>query len=256
VIVGDANMSEVATFLKAGTTALVLRMIEDDFVTVDLTLAEPVAAFKTVSHDPACRATVQRSDGRTASAVELQWEYLDWAKKYLAGQETDPVTAAVVARWEQVLGALEVDPMTLDRQLDWVAKLAILEAYRDRHRLEWGDPGLALVDLQYHDVRTDKGLYYKLVQQGRVERLVSDDDIARAVTEPPADTRAWFRGTALRHFSSDIATASWDSIVFDVGGDALQKVPMMEPLRGTKQLAEGLFRAAATAEDLLRLLQR
>ncbi len=255
VIIGDANMSEVATFLKVGTTALILKMIEDDFISADLSLAEPVAALKAISADPTCRATVALSEGRTVRAVDLQWEFLDWARKYLAEREIDPVTAEVMSRWEQVLAAIETDPMVADRQLDWVAKLRLIEAYRDRRGLSWDDSKLALVDLQYHDVRMDKSLYYKLLEQGQMERLVSEEDILRAVSEPPADTRAWFRGQALRRFSASIATASWDAIVFDVGRHALQKIPMLEPLRGTKRMTEALFSACETAEDLLDLIQ-
>jgi proteasome accessory factor PafA2 len=255
VIIGDANMSEVATFLKVGTTALILKMIEDDFISADLSLAEPVAALKAISADPTCRATVALSEGRTVRAVDLQWEFLDWARKYLAEREIDPVTAEVMSRWEQVLAAIETDPMVADRQLDWVAKLRLIEAYRDRRGLSWDDSKLALVDLQYHDVRMDKSLYYKLLEQGQMERLVSEEDILRAVSEPPVDTRAWFRGQALRRFSASIATASWDAIVFDVGRHALQKIPMLEPLRGTKRMTEALFSACETAEDLLDLIQ-
>ncbi|MGH2705580.1 MAG: depupylase/deamidase Dop [Actinomycetota bacterium] len=255
VIVGDANMSEVATFLKAGTTAIVLRMIEDDFISADLSLAEPVAALRAISHDPTCRRSVSLADGRTVTAVDLQWEYLDWAKKYLADQEPDPVTTEVTRRWEEVLAGLESDPLQLEGNLDWVAKLTMLEAYRERHDLEWNDPRLALVDLQYHDVRPDKSLYSKLVQQGRIERLVGDEDVAEAMTTPPAGTRAWFRGNALRRFSSQITTASWDSLVFDVGGDALQKVPMLEPLRGTREATEELLTSASSAGELLSRLQ-
>jgi proteasome accessory factor PafA2 len=255
VIIGDANMNEVTTFLKVGTTAVVLKMIEDDFIAADLTLAEPVSALKAISADPTLRTAVARSNGRSVTALDLQWEFLDWARKYYSTRETDRATAEVLDRWEAVLGLLEADPGSAERQVDWVAKMALIDAYRERRGLDWDDPKLALVDLQYHDVRQDKGLYYKLAEQGRAERLVSEEEILRAVAEPPADTRAWFRGQALRRFSPSIATASWDALVFDVGRHALQKVPMLEPLRGTKRMTEGLFAQAETAGDLLDLIQ-
>ena len=255
VIIGDANMSELSTFLKVGTTAIVLRMIEDGFISVDLGLAEPVAALRAISADPTLRAAVTLRDGRSVRAVDLQWEYLDWARKYLVTREVDASTADVMRRWEQILTILESDPAGADTQLDWVAKLNLIQTYRERRHLDWDDPKLALVDLQYHDVRMDKSLYYKLVQQGRMQTMVTEEEIIRAVSEPPADTRAWFRGQALRRFSPAIATASWDAIVFDVGRSRLQKIPMPEPLKGTKRMTESLFARAKTAEDLLDMIQ-
>lgn len=255
VIVGDANMSEVATFLKCGTTAIVLKMIEDEFITADLSLEEPVAALKQVSRDLSCREVLALEDGRAVRAVDVQWEYLDWAKKYMGEGDADPLTVEVMRRWEQTLTSLESDPLVLDRQLDWVAKLNLLEAYRERHGYDWNHSKLRLVDLQYHDVRPEKSLYYKLVKEGRMETLVGEDEIIRAMSEPPPGTRAWFRGTALRRFSPEITTASWDGVVFDVGTDALQKVPTMEPLKGTRDMTESLFQSAETAADLVEALQ-
>ncbi len=255
VIIGDANMSEISTFLKVGTTALVLSMIEDNFITSDLRIAEPVAALRTISRDPTCRAKVTLADGRSVTAVDLQWEYLDWARKYLADQDVDPVTAEVVSRWEQTLAALETDPMSLDRQLDWVAKLRTIEAYRERHGLSWDHPKLSLVDLQYHDIRMDRSVYYRMVDTGQIETLVTEEEVQKAVSNPPEDTRAYFRGRALGRFSSQVTAASWDAVIFDTGADSLQKVPMMEPLKGTKASVGSLFDAAEDAADLLRRLQ-
>jgi len=255
VILGDANMSEISTFLKTGTTALVLSMIEDNFITSDLRIAGPVSAFQTISRDPTCKSRVLLSDGRTVTAVDLQWEYLDWAKKYLADQDVDGVTAEVVGRWEETLGALETDPMSLARQLDWVAKYRMIEAYQERKGLEWGDPKLSLIDLQYHDIRIDRGVYYKLVESGQMDTLVSEQEIADAVSEPPHDTRAYFRGKALSRFASQITAASWDAVIFDTGADALQKVPMMEPLKGTKATVGRLMESARDAADLVEQIR-
>jgi Pup amidohydrolase len=254
VIVGDATMCEVATFLKAGTTALVLKLIEDEFLP-DFSLERPVTALHDVSWDPSLRATVRLADGRSVRAIELQWEFLDHAKKWVKENEETPGNAEILGRWESVLATLEDEPLSLHRELDWVAKHRLVEAYRERDGLGWDDPKLRLIDLQYHDVRRAKGLYYRLVETGKVERLVSESEIERAVTGPPDDTRAFFRGNCIRRFPDAIVAASWDSVIFDTGRDALQRVPMREPLKGTREHVEGLLGEAPDAAALVDLLQ-
>jgi proteasome accessory factor A len=254
VIVGDANMSETATFLKVGTTALVLRMIEDDFIADDFSLTEPVKAMRAVSHDPGCTTTVELVDGRKLTAIELQWEYFRLAKKYALDNDYDEITGTLLDTWEQTLDGLERDPMSMSRRLDWVAKLAMLEAYRARDGLAWDAPKLRMIDLQYHDVRQDKGLYYKLQKAGKVERIVTDDEIAYAVDHPPEDTRAYFRGECLRRFSPTIVAASWDALIFDTGDEPLRKVPTLEPTRGTKAHVQGLLDSSPDATSLIRNL--
>jgi proteasome accessory factor PafA2 len=254
VIVGDANMSEISTFLKLGTTALVLKMIEDD-VLPDLSLKNPVSALHTISWDPSLKTTVPMADGRQVTAVELQWEYLDHAKKYAKEHDPTPGNLDVLQKWEATLTALEEDPMNLARELDWVAKYRLLEAYRERDGLDWNDPKLALIDLQYHDVRRERGLYYKLVAGGKVERLVTDAEVEHAVGLPPEDTRAYFRGNCIQRYPNAIMAASWDSVIFDTGREALQRVPMREPLRGTREHVEGLLEQATDAASLVDLLR-
>ncbi|MEA2498409.1 MAG: Pup amidohydrolase [Actinomycetota bacterium] len=254
VIVGDANMSEISTYLKIGTTGLILKMIEDDFITDDLSLREPVRAMRAISHDPGCTVAVELDDGRQLTGVELQWEYLRLAKKYVQDNEHDSVDEDVLERWENVLERLEANPMSLKNELDWVAKLSILEAYRDRDGLEWDHSKLKLVDLQYHDVRRDKSLYWKLVNSGKMQTLVRDDEIAFAIDHPPEDTRAYFRGECLRRYSPLIVAASWDAVIFDLGDEPLRKVPTMEPMRGTKAHVQELFNRSADAAELLRNL--
>jgi proteasome accessory factor PafA2 len=254
VIIGDATMCEVATFLKVGTTALVLKMIEDEFLP-DLSLDNPVAALHEVSWDPTLRTTVRLADGRRITPIELQWQYLDHAKKYVKEHDPDPLHGDVLGRWESVLAALEDDPLELSRQLDWVAKYRLVQAYRDRDGLAWDDPKLRLIDLQYHDVRTDRGLYHRLERSGQVERLVSDAEVRQAIQAPPEDTRAYFRGLCIGRYPEAIVAASWDSVIFDTGRDALQRVPMREPLKGTRESVEGLFDQAPDAASLVDLLQ-
>src|SRR5680860_1402246 len=218
VIAGDANLCEVATFLKVGTTAIVLAMIEDDFLDKKLSSVGPVHAMRTVSHDPTCRATIELADGGRVSAVELQWEFLCLAQKYadetgLEGCGGDTVGQDVLRRWEATLGALERDPRLLDGQLDWVTKQGLLEAYRDRDGLGWDDPKLSLLDLQYHDVRPNRSLYERLVRAGKVERLVDEVEVVTAMTEPPDSTRAYFRGTCLARWPDSVVAANWDSLI-------------------------------------------
>jgi proteasome accessory factor PafA2 len=257
VIIGDANMSEVSTYLKVGTTSLVIAMIEAGWLVADLSLEAPVATLRAVSHDPTLTKQVVLRDGRSMTAVQLQMEYLEQARKFVEdrwGSDADEQTRDVLTRWESTLVRLEAEPMSLSRELDWVAKLAILEGYRERDGLDWSSPRLQLVDLQYSDVRQDKGLYNRLVATGRFERLVSEDEVERAMTEPPEDTRAYFRGRCLAKYASEVSAASWDSVIFDVGRETLQRVPTMEPLRGTKAHVGDLLDRCSTAVELLDAL--
>jgi proteasome accessory factor A len=254
VIVGDANLCEVAQFLKVGSTAIVLKMIEDAFLP-DLTLVNPVAAIHEVSRDVSLQTQLELADGRHMTAVQLQWEYLEHAKKYVEREDDTDENRQVVERWEGVLTGLEDDPMTLAGQLDWVAKLRILQGYRDRDDLEWSDPRLRAIDLQYHDVRRGKGLYQRLASAGKVERLTTDAQIERAVMEPPHDTRAYFRGRCIGKYPDAIAAASWDSVIMDIGTDSLQRIPMREPLKGTQAHVQELLDACDEAADLVARLQ-
>jgi len=256
VIVGDANLAEVATFLKVGVTALVLSMIEDDFHPVrELRLSRPVEAIRTVSRDTSLRALVELSSGAMLTALDLQWELHDLARKYASERGVamlgdEEVGRAVLDRWEEVLVGLESDPMSLARQLDWVAKLRMMDAYRDRHSISWSDPRLSALDLQYHDLRPAKSLFRRL----DMERLTTDEEVSDAVTHPPTTTRAYFRGRCLDRFPRAIVAANWDSIVFDTGGETLQRVPMMEPLKGTARHVDRLFESCGSPGELLERL--
>src|SRR5579875_2326792 len=258
VIIGDANMSEVSTYLKLGTTALVLSMIEDKFLGTDLSVEAPVAELRAISHDPSCRRLVTLKDGRKMTAVQLQTEYLEHARKYVEdryGNDVDDLTADVLDRWESVLSRLAEDPMLLAREIDWVTKLELLEGYRSRDGLGWDHPRLQLVDLQYSDVRQDRGLYNKLAARGRMVRLTDDAAVQHAIENPPEDTRAYFRGRCLRQYSDSVAAASWDSVIFDIPGrESLQRVPTLEPLRGTKAHVGDLLDRCETAGELVAAL--
>nr|WP_221445931.1 depupylase/deamidase Dop [Lipingzhangella halophila] len=258
VIVGDANMSEISTYLKLGTTSIVLSMIEDGFLSIDLSLETPVSDLRAFSHDPDLGHAARLRDGRRMTAVQIQREYLDQARKYVEdkyGTNVDPDTADVLDRWESTLDRLADDPMRLSEELDWVAKLKLLEGYRQRDDIDWGHHRLQLVDLQYSDVRPDKGLYNRLATRGRMRRLLDPAEVERSITEPPEDTRAYFRGRCLAKYADSVAAASWDSVIFDLPGyDSLQRVPTLEPLRGTKEHVGPLLDRSPTAADLVAVL--
>jgi proteasome accessory factor A len=251
VIVGDANLSEVATYLKVGTTAIVLAMIEDDEQPRDLSLAAPVAALRRVSYDLSLGLLLELADGSRMTALELQWQYLDDAKKWAESRGLaavgEEVGADVLLRWEATLEALETDPASLATTVDWVAKQHLLTAYAERHGLDWDSPRLAAMDLQYSDLRPERSLAARL----GLERISTDAEVASAVSEPPTTTRAYFRGKCLQRFASSIVAANWDSLVFDIGGDPLRRVPMMEPLRGTAAMVDDLLDSCATPAELL-----
>ena len=255
VIVGDANLSEVANLLKVGVTSIVLCMIEDDwFGDRDFTLAAPVRSLRRISYDMSLREPVELADGRRMTALEIQWEYFDLARKYAEDRGLEVVGAEVGAdvmrRWEGVLTALESDPMLLADQLDWVAKYRLVNGYRERHDLAWGDHKLAAMDLQYHSLDPARSLFDKAGMQ----RLLSEDSVLEAVTEPPTGTRAYFRGKCLQRWGSSIAAANWDSLVFDLGGDPLRRVPMMEPLKGTAAMVDRLLDGCDSPAELLERL--
>ncbi|NUT34245.1 MAG: proteasome accessory factor PafA2 [Hamadaea sp.] len=254
VIIGDANLSEISTYLKVGTTALILTMIEEKALTPDLGIADPVSELRAVSHDPSLTHRVRMRDGRRLTALDVQWAYYERARAFMDSRGLDEQTSDVLDRWEGVLDKLGRDPMLCADELDWVAKLRLLEGYRDREDLGWASPKLHLVDLQYADVRPEKGLYHRLVARGAMKTLLREEDVRRAMTEPPEDTRAYFRGRCLAQYPSEVVAASWDSVIFDVGRESLVRVPMLEPQRGTKKVVGPLFDRCPSAKDLLEAL--
>ncbi len=255
VIVGDSNMSEYTIYLRNGVTALVLSMIEDGAIKKDLSLRDPVRAIKDVSHDPACKKELQLERGSKLTAVQLQAEYLEMAHQYVASRTLDEVTSDVLAKWEHVISCIERDPMELSRKVDWVIKKAMIEGFMERRSVDWESPQVQMLDLQYHDLRPEKGLFDLLQRQNLVERIVSDDEISAAIHQPPEDTRAYFRGQCLRRYSNEVFGVNWDSISFGLGDEPVKRILRAEPLKGSKAHVEQLFAESPTAADLVRNLR-
>jgi len=255
VIIGDANMSEFSIYLRAGVTAIILELIEEGIITDQLKLEQPVKAIKAVSRDLSCKMRLNLKDGRKLNSIEIQREYLEIVDKYLSGNgKCSGFKKDILKKWEFVLDQLEQDPMRLDRHLDWVIKKKLIEGYMNRHSLDWNDHKVLMLDLQYHDIRPDKGLYYKLLQNNAVERIVSQDEIIQAITNPPVDTRAYFRGICLQRFPKQIHGVSWNSVIFDIDKSSLDKIMLDHPDRGTKILVGKLLNKCKTASDLVKSL--
>ncbi|MEK7268900.1 MAG: depupylase/deamidase Dop [Nitrospirota bacterium] len=254
VIVGDANMAELSTYLKLGTAAILLEMIEASVEFPNLDLEDPVRAIKEVSRDLDMKGTLKLVDGRVTSAIGIQRAYLKTAMDFYACHELTQITKDVLVRWEEVLDKLERDPMLLVRELDWVAKRQMIRSYMERRGCGWNDPRVLMLDLQYHDVRPEKGLYYTLERSNHIDRLLLDSEIAKAEHTAPTTTRAYFRGNCLKKFPREVYAASWTSVLFDVGNTSIKKIPLMEPLRGTESLTRELLEGSDSAESLLAKL--
>jgi proteasome accessory factor A len=267
LILGDANLFEVATYLKLGTTSLVLWVLEHLDALAEagepvrtqlaaLRLADPVGDVQRVSRDLDLVAKLDLADGRTMTALEIQEAYADVVARALAALGSDAVSDAVLDRWRSVVARLGQDPASCAREVEWVAKRRLLEGLRRRDRLEWDHPRLHAMDLQWSDVRPERGVYHRLLAKGAVERLVDERRVADAVHHPPADTRAYFRGEVMARYPDEVSAASWDSVIFDVADDtALQRVPMLDPLRGTRANVGALLDASPDAAALLRGLR-
>ena len=254
VIVGDANMSEVATFLKLGTTAIILAMIEDEQLESDLILATPVSAIRQISHDTTLRQCVMLDSGKTMTALELQEILCTRAENYATrfglesvGEDDGKI---ILRRWREVIEGLKEDPNSQRNIVDWVAKKRIVEGMVNRHNLKPSDLRLKAIDLQYHDMRRERCLALR----ANLETIVDEVDVLKAIDTPPETTRAYFRGQCLQKWPHDVVAANWDSVVFDIGKDPLKRVPMMEPLRGTKLLTEVLFDKCETPAQLVEML--
>ena len=251
IIVGDSNMSEYTIYLRSGVTALILSMIEDGAIDQDLVLRDPVQSIKEVSHDPTLKREIQLDNGKKMTAVEIQTAFLEMALTYAARNPVDDAVREVLDEWQEVMSLLANDPMQLRDRIDWVAKKALIESFMDRQGLDWQDPKVQMMDLQYHDTRPDKGLYFMLERQGKMRRICTDEEINAAVFRPPSDTRAFFRGECLRRYPGEVFGVNWDSISFGVGDEPIKRVMMNEPLKGTQALVEELLDRSENAKALL-----
>ena len=242
VIVGDSNMSEYATYLKVGATALLLRMLEDPTVVLrDMTLENPIRAIREISHDISCTRRVRLANGREASALEIQTEYLNRALRYADNHDLSPEEKQSLDMWEHVVTGLERDPLSLDREVDWVTKHNLIEAFRERHDLPLSHPRVALLDLQYHDISRNRSVFYKLQNAGRVERIVTDADIEEAVDTPPQTTRARLRGEFIKRAQERRRDFTVDWVHLKLNDQAQRTVLCKDPFKAHDERVERLI---------------
>jgi proteasome accessory factor A len=258
VIIGDANLSQVATFVKLGSTALLLAALEDEGPdSFPSPPRHPVRAVRAFSLDTTLRAVEICDDNRWRSAWDFQDELWELASAYAKKSGGEAVgdedeVALVLQEWREMLDGVRDDPDSVADRVDWVAKQRIVNGIRERYDLSVHDAKLRAIDLQYHDLRPEKSL----AQRVGLKSLLQNDEVREAVHNPPRTTRAYFRGQCVARYPDQIAAANWDSVVFDLGEGPLQRVPMMDPLRGTAALTEDLLEVSSTANELLQALDR
>jgi proteasome accessory factor A len=241
VIAGDSNMSEYATFVKVGTMVALLQMIERDVVFRDLTLENPIRAIREVSHDTTCTRKLRLANGRELSALDIQWEYLDRAMRFARSPGFPPQVQAAVDRWEHLLTGLEKDPMTLDREVDWVMKYKLLERYSAKRGVSLSDPKMSMMDLAYHDVDRTRGLYYLMENAGLTDRVVTDEQVADAVVRPPQTTRARLRGAFIKAAKARKRDFTVDWVHLKLNDQAQRTVMCKDPFKSEDERVDKLI---------------
>ena len=242
VIVGDSNMSEHATFLKVGATSLLLRMLEEPNVVLrDMTLENPIRAIREISHDITCTRKVRLANGREVSALDIQSEYLQRALRYAETRGLNPEEKMALDAWEHAVTTIERDPLALDTGCDWVIKHNLIEAYRERHGLSLSDPQVALVDLQYHDISRERGLFYRMQNRGLLDRVCDDEEIDVATDQPPQTTRARLRGEFIRKAKERKRDYTVDWVHLKLNDQAQRTVLCKDPFKAHDDRVEKLI---------------
>ena len=242
VIVGDSNMSEYTNFLKVGACALMLRMLEEPQVVLrDMTLENPIRAIREISHDMTCTRRVRLANGREVSALDIQSEYLNRALRFAEHHELTDQEQLALDMWEHCLTTIADDPLKLDREIDWVIKYKLIESYRERHGIDLNDAKVALVDLQYHDVSRERGLFYRMQKHGMVERMVTDEEISHAVENPPETTRARLRGEFIRRAKEQKRDYTVDWVHLKLNDQAQRTVLCKDPFKAHDERVEKLI---------------
>jgi Pup amidohydrolase len=239
--------------LKIGTMSLVLELVERRECP-QLEVAQPVDATKSISRDQTYDWIIELKDGRKISAIDIQRMYLEKAQKYC--DRTDQEVVWLLEEWENVLNDLEVDFTRCVDRIDWVAKKYLLNTFQESEKLEWIDPCLQSIDLEYHNIAWEQGLYHELVRENQIRRILKEDDIKTAIFMPPESTRAYFRGRSVARFNSQIHSIHWDEVVFDQDSGQ-RRVSFNHASEDDRiDLLNAVIREAANYEDFLHRLEK
>ena len=243
VIVGDSNMSETTMLLKVASTDLVLRMIEAGIVMRDLTLDNPIRAIREISHDMTGRREVRLANGREASALDIQGEYLTKARDFVDRRELGtPAVERALNLWERCLKAIESGDLSgIEREIDWVIKYRLIERYRAQNNLGLASPRVAQLDLAYHDIHRPRGLYYLLERKGAVTRVVDDLRVFEAKSVPPQTTRARLRGEFIKRAQERRRDFTVDWVHLKLNDQAQRTVLCKDPFKSHDERVEKLI---------------
>ncbi|MCW2506738.1 MAG: proteasome accessory factor [Actinomycetia bacterium] len=242
VIVGDSNMNEVTTLLKTGSADLVLRMIEAGVVLRDMTLENPIRAIREVSHDVTGQRKVRLATGREISALEIQQEYFTKASEFVDRHGGGPIAKRVIELWGRVLDAVESENLsTVEREIDWVTKLRLIDRYQTRHGVALSHPKIAQLDLAYHDIRRGRGVFALMERRGAVDRISRDLDVFAAKSIPPQTTRAKLRGEFIRRAQERRRDFTVDWVHLKLNDQAQRTVLCKDPFRSVDERVDRLI---------------
>ena len=257
VIIGDANMSDFANILKVGATSLILSMIEQDFIDFEeVNLLNPVGIVKDISQDLDFKNLYILNNGNKFSAIDVQEWYLEKTKLFLTQHGYDENSRQVVDFWEQAITGLRNKREDLADRIDWIAKLILIEKYQEKNGLTIDDDVIKSIDIKYSEITSEDGIAQVLKRNRLLKEYLNPFDVQEAVSEPPINTRAWFRGKSVSKFPKSIAAASWDSLIFDIDkNQPLFRIATADPLKGTQELTGEMINQSDTALDLVNSIR-
>ena len=242
VIVGDSNMNETTTLLKVTITDLVLRMIEAGVVLRDMSLENPIRAIREISHDMSGRRRVRLANGRELSGLEIQSEYHSRCGDFVDKEGLGGGLLDMLELWGRTLKAIDSQDLSLiDREIDWATKYQLIERYRAKHDLPLSSPRIAQLDLAYHDINRDRGLYYLLDKRGAVSRVSTDLEVFTAKSVPPQTTRARLRGEFIRRAQEKRRDFTVDWVHLKLNDQAQRTVLCKDPFKAVDDRVDKLI---------------